>query len=756
MQKVVFCLLAVACGGQGDVTWEFDTGALDLATPAVWEDKVFSVSSSPGQEGRLVALGENDGVLIWDHILHGSFETLSQPLVYIDAPEDAVLFIPSDEQLFAINASDPYAAVWPSGPSLVKPSKPCLGGELIFVSSEPHGTVHALRVHDGKEMWRVTLGQKVSAPVYIDVTSIVVVVGEGMVYALDAMTGSSYWNISIKGSVTGTSAPMAYPPTSSIFLTTMEDVDGSSDAKKLHMYSISVVGKINWEASGNGSYGLSQPVICQNKMIFTSWTGGGNVTALNMEDGSTIWSALDLHNFANLSEPVCSQALVYVTASTLWSQDIWALSTDDGDFYWSNLVVTPQACSQGCSVKFPPNPPLLDGGSAFIAGIDATVYALPVPTHPVPPPPPHSGSTSVPAYVGYIAAGGGVLVVCLVLSIPKACKKKKPKVATTANNSPESRYVAIRKLGSGSYGTVYEVKCKKDGKLYALKRIPCDNDTERIEAIREWRVLCGIEHPNKITAYETFMNWSNSRTDEEDVNINHMVHRRFVCIVMQYCPEGDLKQYIQSYGRNEKVPESVILSFSGQLCSLLSVLHAQQPPLLHRDLKPENILLDQNHQKILVTDFGLAKSVMTYCKTHAGTLAFIAPETWDRHYSTGADVWAVGCIIYAMITKKVNQDEVRCLWREAGVPNFQSSISDEALSYSYSELLASTIAQLLTPDRRRRPTAVQALQWLRPYVPQYSMRYSSLGNDPQKKGSSSSIPPPVSESQTEDAGSFMS
>eukprot|EP01059_Diplonema_ambulator_P009563 TRINITY_DN19489_c0_g2_i2.p1 TRINITY_DN19489_c0_g2~~TRINITY_DN19489_c0_g2_i2.p1 ORF type:complete len:764 (+),score=177.65 TRINITY_DN19489_c0_g2_i2:48-2339(+) len=744
----------------GQVEWNFDTGAEELATPVLWEGMLFSVSASLDTTGRLVALGEDDGVLVWDHILYDTFATMVQPVVYVDSPGDAILFIPSVNQLLAINASDPYAVVWGSEPTLRFSSQPSLGSLYIYVTTLDTGSVHALRPRDGKEAWSHTLYQDLSAPAYVDVQSMVVVAGENMVYAFDARDGSSQWNISVAGKVTSTSPPLSYGPTSSIYVTTMVNPDSSKSIKKFFVYSISVIGKINWAMEGEGAFGVSEPIICTGKVIFTSWNAGGNVTALRVEDGSTAWSVLDTHNLANLSEPVCAGDLVFVTASTTWAQDLWALATADGEFFWSTTVVTPTACSQGCLNTFPPNRPTIDGTTAFVAGIDRTVYAMTIPTqNPTPVP---SSSTSVPVYVGYIAAAGGVVVVCLVLCIPKFCKKEQDQPAKSpssgsAPGSPESRYIAIRKLGSGSYGTVYEVKCKKDGRLYALKRIPCDSDTERIEAIREWRVLCGIEHPNKITAYETFMNWSNARAEDEDMtSINHMVHRRFVCIVMQYCPEGDLKQYIQSFAPNEKVPEEAVLSFAGQLCSLLSVLHSRQPPLMHRDLKPENILLDEGHTKVIVTDFGLARSVMTYCRTHAGTLAFIAPETWDRHYSTGADIWAVGCIIYAMVTKRVTQDEVRCLWREANEPGFQDSISDEILNLGYSDITASTAAQLLTPDRRRRPTAVQALQWLQQYVPQSSMKYSAVGDSQKGSGTAQSNPQQHVACSAEDAGSFMS
>ena len=546
----------------------------------------------------------------------------------------------------------------------------------------------------------------------------------------------------------------------------------STEPSEHNVYAITENGDRLWKHSdlrvGNASavvFSASAGVVMYSFFPDDGVSVTSTVTALNATDGSRLWMMSDPHNTAHLSRPVLSDdGLAYVTASTPRSLDLWAITSINGDYNWSSSVVGPTNCSKPpssdaltttdadivpvdpapskvCVTTSPPYPPALGAKVGYVPGIDGSVYSVDLPEGVAPTPP--KKSSSMPSYVFYIAAGCGVLAVIVLLCLPRLlCSKKsgysrlsitKHYEEAIANlqrkkKEHESRYTAIRKLGHGAFGEVYEVKCKKDGRHYALKRIPCDNEFERNEAVREWRMLCEIDHPNKITAYETFMNWATQPTKEgghtvkgrDSAELDISV-RRYVCIIMEYCPGGDLKRLVSQYKREEKrMPEDMILSYAAQICSLLTVLHEQSPPLVHRDLKPENILLKDNNRKVVVTDFGLAKmlSAGSYLVSHAGTVAYIAPETWDRHYSTGADVWALGCIFYAMASRRVSKSDVRVLWRESSAPNFQKEIEEEmAGPLGYSAELAAMTARLLNPDRKLRPSSETVNSWLSSYYP---------------------------------------
>jgi serine/threonine protein kinase len=83
----------------------------------------------------------------------------------------------------------------------------------------------------------------------------------------------------------------------------------------------------------------------------------------------------------------------------------------------------------------------------------------------------------------------------------------------------------------------------------------------------------------------------------------------------------------------------------------LQLLHKAK--FVHRDVKPENILIDINHDLVL-TDFGLAREITGTLTGKVGTQYYRAPEQLlgDTGYGTAVDIWAVGCLMYTMLTGK--------------------------------------------------------------------------------------------------------
>ena len=73
-----------------------------------------------------------------------------------------------------------------------------------------------------------------------------------------------------------------------------------------------------------------------------------------------------------------------------------------------------------------------------------------------------------------------------------------------------------------------------------------------------------------------------------------------MCIVMEYCANGDLAGLLKKKTRLE---EDLAILYGFQLAEALEFLHENK--ILHRDLKPRNVFLKNNYEGIALGDFGV-------------------------------------------------------------------------------------------------------------------------------------------------------
>jgi len=192
---------------------------------------------------------------------------------------------------------------------------------------------------------------------------------------------------------------------------------------------------------------------------------------------------------------------------------------------------------------------------------------------------------------------------------------------------------SIKPIGKGSFSRVYKGLDTKRDEIIAIKIV--EKDTLKKELISrlhaEVKLLNNMCHPNIIKLKEFI---------QDDT---------CYYFILEYCPCGDLSRYI----RNNNIKENLAQDYTKQLASALYYL--KQRNIVHRDLKPHNILLAENFKRIKLTDFYFARELFEkdLAETLCGSPLYMAPEIINsENYTTKADLWSIGLIIYEMINGK--------------------------------------------------------------------------------------------------------
>jgi tetratricopeptide (TPR) repeat protein/predicted Ser/Thr protein kinase len=199
------------------------------------------------------------------------------------------------------------------------------------------------------------------------------------------------------------------------------------------------------------------------------------------------------------------------------------------------------------------------------------------------------------------------------------------------------RYKVVKLLGVGGMGSVYRVHDRELDRDVALKLIRSEiaSNPETLERFkREIQLSSRVTHGNVLRVF--------------DLGETHGVKY----LTMEYVAGEDLAALIK---REKKLPIPKILSIFRQICEGLQAAH--QKGVIHRDLKPQNVMLDaQDH--VLLTDFGLAKTLEQTGVTHTGAVIgtpnYMSPEQ-VRGETAGpqSDIYSLGVILYEMAAGKV-------------------------------------------------------------------------------------------------------
>ena len=199
------------------------------------------------------------------------------------------------------------------------------------------------------------------------------------------------------------------------------------------------------------------------------------------------------------------------------------------------------------------------------------------------------------------------------------------------DSKPLDGYTLKRGIGIGGFGEVY-FAISDAGKEVALKRIQRNLDVE----LRGVQNCLNLKHVNLISLWDI-------RTDSAGDS----------WVVMEYVPGPSLRDIIEV---NENgMPGHQIERWFSPIADGVTYLH--DSGIVHRDLKPANIFLDEDDNVIKIGDYGLSKYISGSQGSRqtetVGTFHYMAPEIGKGSYGKGIDIYAMGIVLFEMLTGQV-------------------------------------------------------------------------------------------------------
>src|SRR5271166_30861 len=199
------------------------------------------------------------------------------------------------------------------------------------------------------------------------------------------------------------------------------------------------------------------------------------------------------------------------------------------------------------------------------------------------------------------------------------------------------RYEILSLLGEGGMGAVYKAADREVERVVALKLIRpelASNPAILARFKQELLTAHQVTHKNVIRIYDL--------AEADGVKF----------FTMEFVEGSDLRQLLKEHGKFSPDESVDMIRYA---CMALDAAHSVG--IIHRDLKPQNIMRDKAG-RILVMDFGLARSVqsegMTQTGALMGTIEYMSPEqAMGKTLDQRSDLFAVGLIFYELLSGKM-------------------------------------------------------------------------------------------------------
>ena len=250
-------------------------------------------------------------------------------------------------------------------------------------------------------------------------------------------------------------------------------------------------------------------------------------------------------------------------------------------------------------------------------------------------------------------------------------------------------YEVIRRIRVGGMGAVYEGKQRTAfDRRVAIKVIlgdyAADADMRRRFA-REARTVARLHHPHILPLIEF---------GEE---------QGMLFLVMPFIDGGTLTSYL----RRSLPPLAEVAAMFQQL--LDAVEHAHDAGLIHRDIKSSNVLLELRRNGapyVYLADFGLVRNSRKAELEQTGkqipldqvpgTPHYMAPEQTRGIITTSTDIYALGVLLYQMLTGELpynDDDDVRVIQMHLNAPIPAPSAMDGSIPLELDDVVRIAMAK---------------------------------------------------------------
>ena len=225
----------------------------------------------------------------------------------------------------------------------------------------------------------------------------------------------------------------------------------------------------------------------------------------------------------------------------------------------------------------------------------------------------------------------------------------------------DGKWIITKELGSGSFGTVFEVQRKDFSDMKAaLKVISIPNSKS------EYKSFCDENYEldeKSITSY--FYGFVEEFTKEFQVMFRLKGHSNIVCYedhdVRKKQDEFGWDIFIRmelltpmnEYFKTTPPKQSDVIKIGIDLCKALEI--CQKYNIIHRDIKPSNVFISDSGEYKL-GDFGVARTLekTTGALSKKGTYTYMAPEVFKgEKYNSNVDIYSLGILMYKLLNNNM-------------------------------------------------------------------------------------------------------